>query len=126
MMWREYLFIMLLGTGMAFSSFILVLFRMNPASGLLPLTLFYMTSGASFLGLFTIIGSCVRLYFLHKGGIIEQEVRCALRQGVLFSLLILGLLTLLSLQAFHWWTVGLLILFLASMEVTALTIRRDS
>ncbi len=115
---------MLIASCAAWISWIVVLFAIDPTrSGVIGFVLFYTTLCLSLIGTLTIFGTGLR-HWRHPDELISRQVIKAFRQAFLFTSLILGSLFLFGNGFFRWWTVTLLILLLAVVELAFLTATR--
>lgn len=113
---RQYLFALSFGTAVALVGVGIILFMIDPvtASGLTFATL-YLTLGASFVGLLTIIGT---LWRVHKEASEEvgDAVARSLRQGVVLSAMLLIAMLLSSRNVLTLWTALLLVAVVTLIE----------
>jgi hypothetical protein len=108
---RGYLFLIALGTALAWFSWSIVLCTMNPFdSGWIGFSMFYLTIGMALAGTLTIFFSCIRIYLLHRK-VIEREIRISFRHAVLCAFIAIASLMLTASGHFSaWYTFGLLLL----------------
>jgi hypothetical protein len=108
---RGYLFLIALGTALAWFSWSIVLFTMNPFdSGWIGFSMFYLTVGMALAGMLTIFFSCIRIYLLHRK-VIEREIRISFRHAVLCAFIAIASLMLTASGHFSaWYMFGLLLL----------------
>lgn len=93
-----------------------VLYGIDPfQSGHLGLVSFYLTLFFALTTTFSVVGLVFRLWLV-KQDLPVRQVATALRQGVLFSILIVGSLILLSLSILTWWNAILFIAVLGMLE----------
>lgn len=93
---RQYLSIMGFGTAVALVSWVIVLTAIDPfTAGNLAFFVFYVTLGSGIAGLFTIIGTLLRVARMGEDHL-GLAVTRSLRQGVLLSLLLTGSLGLMG------------------------------
>ncbi len=124
---RDYLLSILAGTVAALTSAVIVLIMIDPVSaGLLALASLYITLGAAAVGLFTIIGTLVRVKRQAAGADVGQAVARSLRQAVIFALLFLISLFLSSRDLLTVWTVLLLIILVTLVEFFFLAGKREA
>ena len=113
---RAYIIGMIIATSLCLSSFILVLFYINPTqTNTLGFVCFYLSLLFTLAGLFTLLGFYIRKWFTHNE-IIFAHVGISFRQALLFSLCITGCLILQSMRMFSFWTGGLLIASICLLE----------
>ena len=97
-------------------AWIVVLFNIDPfAAGPLGFVFFYLTLFFSLVTTFSVIGLVLRRWLV-KDQLAVKQVATALRQGILFSVLIVGSLILLSFDLLTWWNTLLLVAVLAVLE----------
>ncbi|EKD32995.1 MAG: hypothetical protein ACD_76C00106G0036 [uncultured bacterium] len=108
---------MLIALVLSGASLVLIIFGINPSeSGLNGIILFYLALFVFLTCVFTTFGSAFRVA-VKKPQVIAYEVKHALRQAILFTLLIVLSLFLLSIQLFTWWIMALLIALIALAEL---------
>ncbi|MFW0837896.1 MAG: hypothetical protein ACKKL5_02740 [Candidatus Komeilibacteria bacterium] len=113
---RKYLLWLLLATILAWTLWWLVIRFIDPTTGAtLALIFFYFTFFLACLGTFTILGYWLRRLAGQRDMTIGR-LNIALRQGVLFSLLLNISLWLQSIGRLSWWTGILLIAILSLVE----------
>jgi len=113
---RAYIIGMLIATLFCLSSFILVLFYINPfETNILGVICFYLSLLFSLTGIFTLLGFYIRKWLTHNE-IIFAHVGISFRQAFLFSLCIIGCLILQSMRMFSFWTGGLLVASICLLE----------
>lgn len=127
MNFKQYLSLMAIGTGVALLSWVIVLTAIDPVTAGAPAKLaFYVTFFISSVGIFSLFGALVRVLILHKEAVVAREVARAFRQGILFSSIILLSLVLAAFDYLRWWTILLVIMLFACIELFFLTAgRRD-
>lgn len=124
---RDYLLSILAGTVAAFTSAVIVLIMIDPASaGILAFASLYITLGAAAVGLFTIIGTLVRVRRQVASADVGQAVARSLRQAVIFAVLLLTSLFLSSRDLLTVWTVLLLIILVTLVEFFFLAGKREA
>lgn len=107
---------MTISTTLCWICFILILFRVDPAStNWIGLTLFYLSLALSIIGTTAIIGFIIRFVFL-KHELAFRAVAEAFRQSFLFAALTIISLILLSKDLFDWVNLLLLVLVLSILE----------
>jgi len=123
MTFKQFLFVMIMATGLVWGSWLFILFSLDPyATSLMGRIFFYLTLNASLMGTFTLIGILFR-HFLQKNSLLSKNVARSFRQSVLLSFLFIGALFLKQQDFFNWWTISLLILFISFMEFFFLSLR---
>lgn len=127
MTFKQYLTLMLLGTAGALLAWLIVILAIDPVSTGAPTKIaFYLTFFIACVGVLSIGGVLVRIMIVHREAVVSREVAHAFRQGILFSSVILLALIMASIDYLRWWTMGLVILLFAGIELFFLTAgRRD-
>lgn len=107
---RSFLFLVLVGSVVAWAAFLSVLFFVDPpqVSGIIGLLAFYLTAFIASLGTLTFLGVGWRVSIRKRHDTAFREVRIAFRHAILLSLFSLGLL-LLSSQGWLNWPVFLML-----------------
>lgn len=123
MNFKQFLTIMLIGTLICWTMFILVIFNIDPASGIIALLLFYSSLALALIGTLSIIGTVVRI-FVFKKQVIFKEVKNSLRQAFLLSFLIIIVLILQSKRILAWWNVFFLIIAFSAFEGILISIKK--
>ena len=115
---------MLLATLLAWSGWLMVLFRVDPTeAGTLGFFLFYLTLLFGLTGVFSLVGLLVRAW-IHKKELLFRLVWLSFRQGISYALLLVIALFLKAQDLFVWWNVFLLILIFTAVEYLFLTLRK--
>jgi hypothetical protein len=121
---RSYLWGMRIGVAAAFAAWILVLRQIDPdKSGFLGQALFYASTFLLFAGLLILFFTWMRRKI---GGSDESALVCigiSFRQGILMSLLLVGLLVLQQYRILVWWDGALLVAGIFLVELYFLTRR---
>ncbi|MFA5070670.1 MAG: hypothetical protein WC528_05325 [Patescibacteria group bacterium] len=112
---KKYLILMLFGTIVAWLSLLAVIFTMSPESGSLALLLFYFTLFLSLLGTFFLLGFLFR-YLFQRNTPFYRHLGISFRQGLFFTILVVGSLVLQAAQYLRWWNLILFFLFLVILE----------
>lgn len=113
---RDYILIFTAGTLIATAAWIMVLFNIDPVTAGVPaLVVFYATLFIALSGFFTTSATALRTVLFPKRHM-ESVVYVSLRQGVFFASLVVGTMLLLSADLLSWWTMILLVAFLALVE----------
>jgi len=121
---KQYLFVMIFATVLAWIGWIIVINSVNPeTSGLEGITLFYVSLLLALVGTFAVLGFGLRS-LTQKEELPYRLVLLSFRQSLFFSLLIVGVLMLKASQALRWWNVLLLVIVLTLMEFVALSLHR--
>lgn len=119
---RLYLFLMSVGTLLAWAAWVFVLLNLSPLGGnLLSLFSFYLSLFMAIVGTFSVIGFTVRRFIIGNDEIIFRHVRQTFRQGILLGLAIILVLILLSQGLLFWWNAIMLALFFIFVEVILFT-----
>ncbi|PIZ58608.1 hypothetical protein COY23_00330 [bacterium (Candidatus Torokbacteria) CG_4_10_14_0_2_um_filter_35_8] len=114
---RNYLLGIAFSTVLCAVAFIFVIFNINPEeTNSLGFILFYTSLALTLVGSFTILGFILRR-IVSKNEIIFAHVGVSLRQGVLLSICVIGILLLQSSRLLSLMTGGLLISSLSLMEL---------
>lgn len=120
---RQYILIFIFGTLIAWSSWVIVLFNIDPVSSGFPaLVIFYVTLFASLMGLFTTLSTVIRAYRF-KERELEDIIIISLRQSLMLTILLEGTLILLSVEKLNYLSIGIIISVLATLEFIALTFK---
>jgi len=120
------LIIVLVVTLACWAGWLLVLLKIDPTnSGNFGLALFYGSLFLAIFGTFFLCSFAFRKIFNHVA--IEQMlVGTSFRQSFFFSLIIIGVLFLQSLDFLTWWNLLILILAIAGLEFVFLTSRKNT
>lgn len=126
MNFKQYLTLMVIGTLAATASWMIVLVAIDPVTTGVPTKIaFYLTFLIMATGVVTIIGTLIRVLLVHKEAVVSREVAHALRQGVLFSMVISLALFMSSIDYLRWWTMLLMVVLFAGIELFLLTSRHS-
>lgn len=113
---KSFLLFMMIGTGIAWFGWFMILFFINPSeAGVLAFLLFYVTLGISVLGTATVIGFFARRATLKKELAFEHVI-LSFRQGLWLAIVITVSLYLQSKELLTWWNAILLIIVLGLIE----------
>lgn len=113
---RQYIIVFAIGTSIAFASWLIVLFNIDPVTASLPVFLsFFLTLFIGFVGFFTTLGTGVRAVRFPDRDV-EETVTTSLRQGLLLSSVLTASTFLLSRGYFEWWVSLIMIVVLAGLE----------
>ncbi len=105
------------GTAFAWAGWLLVWWRINPdEAGLFGISLFYVSAFLSLIGTFFFFDKFFRTKFASRQPM-TATVEAALRQAMLFSLLVIGWLMLNSQKMATGWNLLLLVLGVATSEL---------
>ena len=125
MSFRSYLIFMTLATLTAWIAWAVVIHGVDPTrSGTLGFLLFYITFVMALFGTISLVGLLVRLWRSHS----ELPSRMAMRsfrQGILLTVLFASSLLLFSQGWFRWWTMLLVIVIVAFVELAFLSSRHS-
>lgn len=95
----------------------LIIFNVNPyESPFWMLIIFYLTLFLFLTGLFSLIGFYLKIWLANRE-IIFAHLLPTLRQSILISIAISGLIFFQQLKVLSWWLAGLYILALAMIEL---------
>jgi hypothetical protein len=104
---RVYLFSLFIGFLVAFGVWLLILFNIDPfKTDFLSIAAFYASLFIWLSSLISLINYFVRLWFNNKE-VVYANLTTALRQGMLISLIVVGLLILEQLNVLNWWVGGI-------------------
>lgn len=113
---KRFSFLIGLGTVLAWIGWLLVWWRINPdEAGWFGIGLFYASAALSLTGTFFFIGKFFRIKLGTKQ-LLGTTLATALRQGILFTLLVIGWLALNSQRLANLWNLLLLLLVLTACE----------
>ena len=113
---KRFSFLLGLGTVFAWIGWLRVWWRINPTeAGWLGIGLFYVSAALSLTGTFFFIGKFFRTKLGSKQ-LLSITFAAALRQGILFTLLVIGWLALNSQRMASLWNLVLLLLVLTACE----------
>ncbi len=113
---RTYLLGIFISTILCWVAFILIVTNTNPVdSGRIAIFSFFGSLFFGLIGLFTLIGYYLRVWF-SKNETIYANIGVAFRQAILFSLCFIILLVLQSIRLLTWWNGLLLVLVIISLE----------
>lgn len=123
MTFKQFFFVMLIGTILMWSSWLFILFSIDPGTTvLMGILFFYLTLSVSLIGTFTLMGIFFR-HLLQKDILLSKKVGRSFRQSVLLSFLFIGALFLQQQSFFNGWTISLLILFVSFIEFFFLSLK---
>ncbi len=122
---KNYLFVMSVLTAICWGIFIFVASLVDPtATNWLGYGLFYLALFLSLSGTTALIGFIFRFVALKKE-LAFNLVKLAFRQSFLFSLFIVFLLILKSLQLFNWVNLLLLVIIFAILELFLISYKKS-
>lgn len=106
---KRYLLLAAFGTIICWAAWALVLFYIDPfISGFIGLTSFYLTLFLALLGTFSLLGFLFRRTFL-RDRIAYHHIGVSVRQGLFFSLVVVGGLLLRGTGLYTWWNLAFLV-----------------
>lgn len=124
MSFRSYLIFMTLATVCAWTAWVVVLHGVDPTrTGVLGFILFYGTLMMAVFGTITLLGLVFRLWRTPEELSSRLTIR-SFRQGILLTALFTASLFLFSHGWFRWWTMMLLVVIVALVELTFLSTKR--
>ncbi|MEK9130865.1 MAG: hypothetical protein AAB429_01985 [Patescibacteria group bacterium] len=125
MTFRQYLTLMALSTAGALMAWLIVVLAIDPINTGAPTKIvFYLTFFIASVGLLSIGGALIRVLVIHKDAVVSRQVAHAFRQSLLFSSIILISLFMASVNYLRWWTMILIVLLFAGIELFLLTAGR--
>lgn len=118
---KYYVFLMLFGTLLCWCAWALVLWKIDPAtSGMIGLMSFFLSLFLALLGTFTLLGFAFRRS-IRKDTIAFRHIGISVRQGLFFSLVLVGSLLLRSTGLYVWWSMLFLLAGFTLLEFFFLT-----
>lgn len=125
MSFRSYLILMTLATVTAWIAWSVVLHGVDPTrSGVVGFLLFYITFIMAVFGTISVLGLLIRLWRSKR----ELPSRLAIRSfrhGLLLSVLLTSSLLLFSQNWFRWWTMLLMVIIVALIEMAFVSSRQS-
>ncbi len=112
---KLYLLLLLAVTLVCWGLFAFILFSVDPEGGKLPVIAFYAVLGFAAMGTFALAGYAIRSK-MSRGEELYANLGISLRQGLLLSIGLLGVLLLQSIRLLNWWDGCLLVGFLVLLE----------
>lgn len=113
---RTHILPLIVGTLIALAAFASVLWFIDPyTTGIGSHFFFYLTLFLSSGGIFAIAGILIRKKFMP--GILAEQMSASIRQAILLSLLVTGLVMLQTFNVLMWWVAATLILFIIILEI---------
>ena len=124
MNFRSYLIFMTLGTLTAWVSWLVVVYGIDPSrSGNLGFFLFYVTLSMLFFGTISLLGLILRFWRSEKE-LSSRITYRAFRQAILLTVIFIASLILLSQGWFRWWTMILIVIIAAFVELAFISTKR--
>ena len=124
MNFRSYLIFMTLGTLTAWVSWLVVVYGIDPSrSGMLGFFLFYLTLSMLSFGTISLLGLIFRFWRLEKE-LSSRITYRAFRQAILLTVIFIASLILLSQGWFRWWTMILIVIIAAFVELAFISTKR--
>ena len=124
MNFRSYLIFMTLGTLTAWVSWLVVVYGIDPSrSGMLGFFLFYLTLSMLSFGTISLLGLIFRFWRLEKE-LSSRITYRAFRQAILLTVIFIASLILLSQGWFRWWTMILIVIIAAFIELAFISTKR--
>ena len=121
---KTYLTIMLLATGICWSTFAVVINSINPeTTNWIGFSLFYTSLFLAIVGTSALIGFVIRFILLRKD-LVFRQVAIAFRQSFLFAFIIVGSLILQSFRMLTWYNAILFIVGLTVLEFFLISYKR--
>ena len=121
---KQYLILVGCGSLIAWVSWLMVLFTVNPfEAGALGFLFFYISLAIALIGTLAILGFGVRMFIHRHEGIVLREVATAFRQACLFTVVLVGSLLLQSRSLLAWWNALLFIGAVTTIELFFLSSR---
>lgn len=125
MTYKQYLFWMVLMTGLAWFGFASVVRGVDPmTSGLLGLAFFYLLLAFALTGTLAILGLLARTA-LRPHEAVHRHAASSFRQGMLLSLMVIGALAMHGRGLLTWWTALLFIAGITMAEFFLLSLKMD-
>lgn len=114
---KLYLFLFFCLTLFSFGFFILILSNINPyESDILTISMFFVSLFIFISGILTLIGFYIRVK-MSNNEVFFANFKPSLRQAVLFSLALMGILILQTLKVLTWWDALMLSLSILLIEL---------
>lgn len=123
---KDYLILMSIATGIAWGSWVYVLFQVDPhEAGLMGFVLFYVTLFASLVGTLAILGSIYRVVLRKRQHLVTREVRISFRHGMMVSAAAIVALILSTQNLLSWITLVLLFGAVGLLEYLFLLVQEN-
>lgn len=121
---RGYLIVVGLGSLIAWTTWFLVIFTVNPfESGIFGFTMFYIALAVALLGTLSLVGFGFRLFIYKHETMVLREVTTAFRQSCFLTIVLIGSLLLQSKSLLAWWNILLFVLLVSILELFFLSSR---
>lgn len=115
---RLYLFLMTIGTLLAYAAWGFVILNLSPLDeNLVGLLAFYLSLFMAILGTFSVTGFMARRLFSHSDEVVFRDVKRTFRHSLLLSTAIIVVLVLLSKNLLFWWNSIILVTFFVFVEI---------
>lgn len=125
MTFRDYVIVMAVASSAAWLGWFVVLYSVDPVNtGMYGYVFFYLTLSVALMGTISLIGVGLRKVF-KPDEIVSRHVGHAFRQSILFTALVIAALFLLPQGLFRWWTMGLVMLTVACIELALISSHRQ-
>jgi hypothetical protein len=122
---RQYLLLISMGSGLAWATWLMVLFTINPfEAGGAGFALFYIALAVALLGTISLVGFAVRFLVYRHERVVLREVTTAFRQAFLLTLVVIGSLLLQSRALLAWWNILLFVVLVSILELFFLSSRQ--
>ncbi len=122
---NKYLLVMAALTAICWGIFFFVAGLVDPtATNWLGFLLFYLSLFASLSGIIALIGFFFR-FVIKKKELAFNSVKVAFRQSFLFSLFIISLLVLKSIDLFNWLNLSLLVIIFSILELFLINYKKS-
>lgn len=126
MTFRLFLIIMSLASLAAWVGWFIVLQSVDPTrSGTLGFLLFYLMLSTALVGTFSVLGVLGRIWRKTDELVVRICAR-SFRQSILLTGVIIGWLFLTGVEFLRWWTIVLLILIIAFIELIFLSMKKNN
>ncbi len=114
---KSYLFALALATTFCWAAWLAVIFRIDPTVAVnLDFLLFYGSLSLALIGTFALLGLLLRRALRPSDVLTGYQVSTAFRQAILFTILLVGSLSLLKLQLLNPLSAVLFVALLAVLE----------
>jgi hypothetical protein len=124
MSFRVFLFLIVIGTIIAWTTWVMIIFNFDPTQGgILSFLLFYLSTFLAFSGLLFLIIYKIRSRF-GKDQLLFYRLQASVRQAILFTILLSVWAVLQSQKLLRWWNLLILIIILALIEFFFLSLSK--
>lgn len=124
MPFSAYIWFMGVGSLLAWGSWFIVIFQVNPdEAGFVGLVLFYLTLLIALVGTFTLFGIFFRAYIKKRHHVLSREVKIAFRHALFLSVMAVACLALSVHSWLRWWVFLLMLGVIAAIEYVVLVIQ---